>query len=252
LSKTSHSSISSTSSHSSSHTSSSHSSSTSTTSTGSLSTKILNTNLGTPTATPNLTPVAQKFGSLGVGGVAAVSISAVGAVAVAAFALLFFFRRRSQRSRPASMYPQEAYLYDPPIQSGEVGAPWIETTEYRGANGGSVYGVEGQALLPPLPRGPPAQTQAESEAEGLLGTHPRPISHAPEMPPPMTGASFRSMLMGEPAYTQAPSTELEEGDLGQHESAVVSPFQDEEEHNTASTAFEPGAFNRTHDDTGTS
>jgi hypothetical protein len=142
------------------------------------------------------------------------------------------------------MYPQEAYLYDPPIQAGDVGAPWLETTEYRGANGGSVYGVDAQALLPPMPQGPPPQSEAEAEAEGLLGNDPRRVSHPPEMPPPATGASFRSMMTGYTQISPAPSAEHElEAEVGHSESAVVSPYEDEES-TAAPTAFEPGAFVR--------
>jgi hypothetical protein len=144
-------------------------------------------------------------------------------------------------------------LYDPPIQSSEVGAPWLETTEYRGVSGGSIYGVDGQSLLPPLPQGPPPQTLHESETEGLLGNDPNRISYAPAMPPPMTGASFRSMMSGmtgEPAYSQAPSME-QETDVGNRLSTVVSPFEDEEEA-AAPTSFEQGAFSRHEGDTGTS
>jgi hypothetical protein len=68
------------------------------------------------------------------------------------------------------VYPEEAYLYDPPIIPGGANGP-LETTEYRSAgDGSSIYGVHGESLLPVgLARARTPPDSAATERDGLLG-----------------------------------------------------------------------------------
>jgi hypothetical protein len=133
----------------------------------------------------------------------AVSLAAVAVVILVALAFLCL-RRRKPTPPPTQVYPEEAYLYDPPMWDGSR----LGLTQ-NPVNGNAGYGYgNGAAGMSSRPMTPPNHPGAERE--GLLG--PAPIVGA--------GAASRSASDRGGYYAPTPHGEADLGD-------GMNPFVDQ-------------------------